>query len=272
MNDDQTHDPKNPTALTPIGDGFDNYSDRIEGDEGAQPQGIIRGAMLKFSATAEWERRDGEIIEPGVKLIVTDIVRAVLKWDATDKTKRPEVTVIPPGQPFPDVQLMNDKAPREEWRQGPNGMQGPFQVQQAVVLLDPLSMETYTYTTSTIGGFIAVRELVDKVKTMRRYRGPVSPIVTLGDAPMRTRFGERRRPSIHIVDWVRMGGGEEPAQAVLPAPSPSPTGGAAAVIEAAPIKIEPAAKTITTIDVAKPLPSVKPVSVSEEMGGDAIPF
>jgi hypothetical protein len=91
-----------------------------------------------------------------VKLIVTDIVRAVLKW-GTDKTQRPETTIVPAGQPFPDVEAMNNAVPKDQWRQGPAGLQGPYQVQQAVVLLEPRSMETFTYTTSSIGGFIAVR-------------------------------------------------------------------------------------------------------------------
>jgi hypothetical protein len=256
-----TDEMKTSTALTPVGDGFDGYSDRVEGDEGAQHQGLIRGSLLKFSNTAEWERRDGETIESNVKLIVTDVIRAVVRW-GTGKGPPEETTVIPAGQPFPDVAAMNEAIPKDQWRQGPAGPQGPFQVQQAVVLIEPRSMETFTFPTSTVGGFIAVRELVDKVKTMRKYRGPVSPIVTLGDVPMRTRFGERRRPHFTIVDWVRMGGGE-PEQPALPAP----------IVEAK-ANPEPAAKPATpinTLDVAAPLPSVAPLTVGEEMN-DAIPW
>jgi hypothetical protein len=237
---------KSSTALTTTGDGFDTYTDRVEGDEGSQPQqGMIRGTHLTFGATAEWERRDGEIIESDVKMIATDIVRAVLKWSA-NKNERPETTIVPPGQPFPDVEAMNEATPKEQWRQGPAGLQVPYQAQKAVYLLEPVSMETFTFTTSTTGGFIAVRELVDKVKVMRKYRGPVSPIVTLGDTMMRTRYGERRRPHFNIVDWVHMAGGDEP-QPALPAPSPSPFSDSSAapvietkpVIEAEPVKAEP---------------------------------
>jgi hypothetical protein len=103
MNDDES---KNSTALTPVGDGFDGYSDDVAGSDNSsqQQQGIIRGTHVTFGSTAEYERRDGEIIEPDVKLIVTSIVRAVLKWPL-EKNARPETTVIPPGQPFPDVDL-----------------------------------------------------------------------------------------------------------------------------------------------------------------------
>jgi hypothetical protein len=239
---------KNSTALTTTGDGFDGHTDHVEGDDSSEQQGLIRGTHLKFGSTAQWERRDSETIGSDVKLIITDIVRAVLKWSA-NKTERPETTIIPPGQPFPDVQAMNDAVPKDQWRQGPAGLQGPFQTQQAVVMLEPRSMEEFTFTTSSIGGFIAVKDLVDKVKTMRRYRGPVSPIVTLGDAPMRTRFGERRRPHFAIVNWVRMGGGDEPPQAALPSPNSS----AAPVIE------------VTAGD------RVAPLTTAEEMN-DSIPF
>jgi hypothetical protein len=239
---------ENTTALTPVGDGFEGFTDRIEGDDRPQPRGIIRGSRLKFSNTAEYELPDGEVIGHDTKLIVTDIIRALAKWGA-GKNDPPETTVIPPGRPFPDVVAMNEA--EDQWRQGPAGLQGPYQTQQLVVMLEPKSMETYTFVTSAIGGFIAVRELVDKVTTMRKYRGPVSPIVTLGDVAMRTRFGERRRPHFTIVDWIRMGGPDEPQQAALPSPAPP-------VIEAKAATVAPAS-------------AVKPVSVGEELN-DAIPW
>jgi hypothetical protein len=121
-------------------------------------------------------------------------------------------------------------------------------------MIEPQSMNTFTYVTSTIGGGIAVRDLVDKVKMMRRYRGQVSPIVTLADTLFKTRFGERRRPHFNVVDWVHMAGGNEPQQAALPAPSPTP---------------------VTPTTAAKPssvtLETIKPVTIAEEMN-DEIPF
>jgi hypothetical protein len=255
-----TEDLKNSNSLTTVGDGFDGYSDRVEGDNSTQqPQGLIRGNHLKFGATAQWERREGETIGPDVKLIVTDIKRAVLKW-GPNKNDRPETTIIPPGEPFPDVEAMNEAVPKDQWRQGPAGLQGPYQSQQAVVLLEPRSMEEFTFTTSSIGGFICVRELVDKVKTMRRYRGPVSPIVTLGDVPMRTRFGERRRPHFNIVDWVRMEGGGEPQQPALPAPSPD--SGVAPIIEVEPVKVEPSPVIEAEPVKAEPAAAAKPAKRS----------
>jgi hypothetical protein len=271
MSDDEL---KNSTALTPIGDGFDGYSDDGAGSDNSQQQqqGIIRGMHVTFGATAEYERRDGETIGSDVKLIVTGIVRAVLKWPP-GKNERPETTVIPPGAPFPDIEAMNNDVPQDQWRQGPAGPQGPYQAQRAITMIEPISMDEFTFTTSTIGGTIACTDLVHKVNVMRRYRGPVSPIITLGDAPMRTRYGERRRPSFHIVDWIRMGG-DEPQQAALPAPSPAGSGSnAARVIEAKPEPAKEAAEPAKKPKRSKSgsFKRAEPLSTKEELN-DEIPW
>jgi hypothetical protein len=185
---DQTKDPNNSTALTPIGDGFNGYSDRVEGDEGTPAShGLFRGARVKFSNTAEWETADGDVIAGDLRLIITDVIRTVVKWGKEPKAPPEETRIVPNGQPFPDVETMNNAIPREHWRPGINGPQGPWQTQHLVMMIEPRSMDEFTFITSTVGGAIAVGELAHKVKTMRKYRGPVSPIVTLGDTPMKTR-------------------------------------------------------------------------------------
>jgi hypothetical protein len=139
-------------------------------------------------------------------------------------------------------------------------------------MLEPISMDEFTFTTSTIGGNIAVTELVSKTKTMRRYRGAVSPIVTLTDALFKTRYGERRRPHFQIVDWVHMGG-DEPPQAALPAPSPAPSsdGSATPVIDAAPVKEEAAALDQPAKKPKRSKSGLKhaaPLSLKEELNDD----
>ncbi len=268
---------KNTTALTTTGDGFDGYSDHVEGDDNPQPRGLIRGSRVKFSNTAEYELPDGEVIDHGTKLIVTDIIRAVAKW-GTGKNEPPQTTVIPFGQPFPDIEAMNESIPKDQWRQGPAGLQGPFQAQRLVVLIEPRSMDEFTFVTSSIGGSIAVGELVHKTQTMRKYRGSVSPLVVLGDRLMKTRFGERRRPHFEIVDWIRMGG-DEPQQVALPAPSPAPSSDSseAPVIEASPvIEAEPVAAAKPAAPAKRTrrsnsLNRVEPLTTSEELN-DEIPW
>jgi hypothetical protein len=271
---------KNSTVPATIGDGFDGYVERTEGDDRPAGQGLIKGTLLRFGATAQWETRDSEVIDGSTKLVAIDVIRAVVKWGAD---KKPEQTIIvPSGQPMPDVAEMNEAVPRPEWRQGLNGPQGPWQAQKLVVLVDPMDMSFFTFATSAIGGFIAIDDLVRKTQAMRKWRGPVSPVVTLDDLPMKTKFGERRRPHFNVVDWIRMGGGgAEPQLPVLPAPKPdSSSDGGAAPVQAAPVKTE----VVSAVETAKAEPggkkrrtqskafavgdNVKPLMTREEMNDD----
>ena len=152
----------------------------------------------------------------GLELAAVNVIRVVQKW----KDGVPEETIIlEPGQKFPDVEKMNEAAPRAEWVEGPDGkMRGPWQAQHIVYLLNLETMDRYSYPTGTVGGGIAVRELVDKTKWMRRLRGEnVHPVVVLSDVFMNTRFGGRQRPSFVIKRWIDLGGDNK----TLPAPSPA---------------------------------------------------
>ena len=130
--------------------------------------------------------------------------------------------MLAPGQRYPDVAAMNAAVPESEWTEGPDGKpRGPWQAQHIVYLLNPLTMDRYTFPTGTTGGHIAVADLVDKVKWMRRLRGEnVYPVVTLSDTFMNTRFGGRQRPHFIIKRWVGLG--EDGKTQALPAPT-SPT-------------------------------------------------
>ena len=103
-------------------------------------------------------------------------------------------------------------------------MRGPWQGQHVLYLLDPKTMDKYSFPTGTTGGRIAVRDLRDKTMWMRRLRGPnVYAVITLADMFMNTKYGGRQRPSFKIVRWVRLGGEGGEVEA-LPGPStPQPT-------------------------------------------------
>ena len=75
-----------------------------------------------------------------------------------------------------------------------------------VYLLDPKTMDRYTFATNSVGGGIATREIVDRTNWMRRLRGDhVYPVVTLADKFMPTNFGGRQRPHFEIKRWVALG-------------------------------------------------------------------
>jgi hypothetical protein len=213
-------------ALMKITDGFEGYEDGIEGDEPQQGGGVIHGAVVKFTNESTWITRSGEELPPDLELIAVDIGRVVQKW----KDQQPvETIVLEPGQKFPNIEELNNKTPRSEWTEGPDKkdkkLRGPWQAQHIIYLLNAATMDRYSFPTGTTGGAIATRDLVDKTKWMRRFRGQhVYPVVTLSDTFMNTRFGGRQRPHFLIKRWVDLGADEK----ALPAPEPPSSPPAAA--------------------------------------------
>jgi hypothetical protein len=238
--------------ITPI-DGFDGFEDRVEDtgddDDKPAPSGVIKGNLLKFSNEAIWKLRDGEEVSPDLELVAVDILRIVQKW--LDK-KPVETRTLEPGEKIPDIKALNDACPKSEWGEYNGKPQGPWQFQYVTYLVDLVTMDRYTFPTGTTGGAICTRDLADKVRLMRRFRGQhVFAVLTLADTFMPTNFGGRQRPHFIIKRWVQIGGGDTPA---LPAPHPTPP-----PIEAA----------------TEPLPGMKTVeepTLSEKMGGDEVPF
>jgi hypothetical protein len=188
-------------------DGFTGFTDDREGDDQRSAgAGAIQGQLVKFTNDFQWVAQ-GEALPPTLELCAIDVVRRVVKWVDQEPVDK---IIVPPGQKFPDVEAMNEKAPREEWREDLNGKEvGPWQIQYLVYLLNLQALDRYTFVTSTIGGGIAVRDLADKTKWIRRIRKSdnVNAIVTLSDTFMRNRFGGRQRPHFVIVRWIGLDGG-----------------------------------------------------------------
>jgi hypothetical protein len=201
-------------------DGFEGYEDGVEGVDRPEGAGLIRDTLLKFSNEAVWVTRDEEEIASDLELIAVNVIRVVQRWQ---DGKPVETIILEPHQKFPDITEMNEKVPREDWLEGPDGHpRGPWQAQHILYLLDPASMGKFTYPTGTVGGRIAISELVDKTVWMRRTRGSnVYAVVTLADKHMKTKFGGRQRPHFEIVRWVRLGGEGEGDVQALPAPTPA---------------------------------------------------
>jgi hypothetical protein len=201
-------------------DNFAGWDDGIEGDDRPEGAGIIQGSLVKFTNEAMWVTRDGDELPADLELVAVDVGRVVQKWRDGQPV---ETIVLEPHQKFPDVEELNEKVPKKEWVEGPDGnMRGPWQAQHILYLLDPRTMDKFTFPTGTTGGRIAVRDLVDKTTWMRRLRGPnVYAVVLLSDAFMNTKWGGRQRPHFKIVRWVSLGseGGQVEA---LPPPVDKP--------------------------------------------------
>ena len=95
------------------------------------------------------------------------------------------------------------------WQPGPDGKsRDPWQSTRFVYLLDPISMEMLTYSTSSSGGRTAVINLADQITRMRELgRVGAQPVVELGAEKMPTKFGMKSKPLFKIVKWY--GGGNE---------------------------------------------------------------
>jgi hypothetical protein len=192
----------------------------IEGEEDRSPAGrVIQGTRIAFTNEATWVDSAGQELPADLELIVVDIARIVQKW--TKDNQPIETIVLAPNQKYPDVRAMNEQCPKSEWREWNGQLQGPWQAQHVAYLLDPVTMNKYSWPTGTTGGNICIRELVDKTKMMRRFRGQhVYAVVKLSDTFMSTRWGGRQRPDLIIKRWVTLDG----SGALPPSETPTLTG------------------------------------------------
>jgi hypothetical protein len=204
-------DSTNTTSLTPI-DGYDE-----DGTEASS-----RGAKyLKFDGATQslwFLREDGTAFKKG-PLYAPDCWEEHIKWIDKQPVERKRKV---PGEAFPDVESLNSKAPKSEWREDFNGNPiGPWRHTFNVGLVDCLDGSRYIVSNSTTGMAIAYDELRERVQFMRKLRGErVVPVVELSTAAMKTKkFGTKQRPHFEIADWRKFGG-SAPAIA-----GPAPNGG-----------------------------------------------
>jgi CHC2 zinc finger/Toprim domain len=149
---------ENKNEVVKIGDGFDGYEDGTEGEQ-ERGGGVIKGAIIKFTNEAAWLLPDEDEIDPKREFIAVDIIRVIQRWH---DAKPAETIVIGPHEKFPDVRKMNDEVPKEEWIEGPDGQpRGPWQAQHLFYLLDPVTMDRFTFPTGTVGGSMAARDFDD---------------------------------------------------------------------------------------------------------------
>jgi hypothetical protein len=239
--------------------------------------GAFGGAKLVKYVTDHFATREGEVIGPEHELVALGLKKLVQKFVGKQLV---DTIIVPDGERVPDIEAMNQAAPREEWGVGLDGKpQGPYVLVLVLKLLNPLNMDRFAFVTNSKGGCIAIGDLTDKTKIMRRFRGPdIAPVITLGTTPFRiARLNiTRKRPDFKVLRWIKLGDGG----GNLPAPdAPKPLAGPESAKPAAapkPVEQAPSAKafapaTLTPASVALG-PAVSEPSLAEEMGGDAVPF
>jgi hypothetical protein len=168
---------------------------------------VIQGELVKC-IDGHWSSRSGADLPK--KLLAIGVINILQRWE---KQNPVDTIVAEPGKPLPNLNDLNAAVPEEAWEVGPDGnKKPPWQFQHVVYLVDMETAAKYTFASGTMGARIAVDNLRDQVATMRTLRGHVTPIVSLGDAPMSTKFGIKVRPAFDIVGWTHLSGVVAPAQ------------------------------------------------------------
>jgi hypothetical protein len=205
-------------------------------------------AILKFSRSHEFITNAGEKIGPERELVSLGLSKVVQKF-----VNKQLVEIIPvgPNDAFPDVDVMNEKAPKEEWGFAFGKPQGPYNKLLILKLLDPETMDRFAFVTRSLGGSIGIGDLTDKIKIRRRLQGAgVVPVVCCRTRPWKTSYNPNdRRPHFEPRRWIKLDGeGEQlpkPAEPpklvtaiaapIVPEAAPKPTASATVVPAAAPI-------------------------------------
>src|SRR5262245_6627611 len=161
------------------------------------------GARLMKYVNDHYATREGEVIEPSREMIVLGLKKMVQKFIGQ---KLVDLIVVADGEKMPDVTAMNEAAPREEWGNDLNGNPvGPFVRVLMLKLLEAKTMDRFAFITSSTGGSIAIGDLSDKVKIMRRFHGPnVVPVVSCGTTNFKTKFGLKKRPNFSVIRWMTL--------------------------------------------------------------------
>jgi hypothetical protein len=193
--------PATPEQHRPVNDD-DGWNDAAA----EMASNVIRGTLLKF---ADWKWTKGtEAIEvkEGTQLVALGTAAAWVKW----KDAKPvEYRMRQSGTVLADREELGD-LDQASWEIGPDDApRDPWANTRFVYLLDPISVEMLTYSTSSWGGRAAVSTLADQITRMRGLsHANAAPIVELGAAPMQTKFGRKSKPIFKIIKWYGGAGGE----------------------------------------------------------------
>jgi hypothetical protein len=247
-------------------DGLDNFD---LSQIGMRESAYGSARILKYN-TDHFVTREGDVISPDRELVVLGLKKVIQKFVGKQLAEPP--IIMPDGEKVPDIEAMNRAAPREEWGVDLNGQpQGPYTLVLVLKLLDARTMDRFAFVTKSKGGAIAIGDLSDKVKIMRRFRGlDIAPVVSLCSTPFRiTRLNiTRKRPDFPVKQWIKLGdaGGD------LPAPeAPKPLAGPESAEKPAAAAAGQGSMR-PVLEAATLGPSVEPPTLQEEMGGDAVPI
>jgi hypothetical protein len=151
----------------------------------------LRGNPARWNETAKWIDRDGLPLPSS--MLVAGFTTELRCWKDKKLEKITE-------HPLPDPAELNAAIPISEWEIGLDGRpRAPWALTYVVYLIDLDRGALYTYANSTFGARLLYENLEEQVTVMRMIRGNhVLPIVRLEQRPMKTQYGMKARPHLHI--------------------------------------------------------------------------
>lgn len=168
--------------------------DAAANDSSASP---AKGAGVKFDNGAYFVGREKTLVQPERQFVAIDVREG---WLFLKKDCPAEYDMRPVGGPKPPRPASYSDP--SEWPDGLDGKPSdPWRYAKFLYLLDPLSAEVFTFTSSTTGGRIGISDLTDQIKLMRSTRPGAVPIVELQSRQMKTKFGMKPRPFFQVVGW-----------------------------------------------------------------------
>jgi hypothetical protein len=233
--------------------------------------GAFGGAkLMKFVQGDFVNPREGEKIGPEREFYAFGLIKTVQKFVGKQLV---ETIIVPPHANFPDIQDMNERAPKEEWGVGLDGKpQGPFTHMLILKFVDIKSYERYAFVTNSMGGGVAVGNLTDKCKIARRAHGPnVTAVITCHSTRWQTKFNQSgKRPDFQVERWVILDGDKQLAK-----PTEAPKAIASSPVNASSIASAPKPDTIATLTTMGPeglsLKTVSAPTRAQELD-DQVPF
>src|SRR5262245_48953245 len=75
-------------------------------------------------------------------------------------------------------------------------------IRENLYLVDQVTGEDYTFSTSSIGGRRAVEDLCRQIRNIRTSHPRACPVVELKTEKMKTRFGLKPKPKFQVISWV----------------------------------------------------------------------
>jgi hypothetical protein len=197
------------------------------------PDGVLAGTkyfgeFINFDE-GKWVHRDKSPMLNTTKLVVLATTEKLQRWK--DGTIDDEIPAKP-GEDLPDIDVLNAGIPSDQWEVGVDGKpRPPWSHARLVFLIDPPTVDRFTYSSATIGARIAINDLAERVAWMSKFRGnAVHAVVDLASRPMKTKFGMRSRPHFQVVSWVISSGGTPTPLVIEPPKGPSGTPGITEVI------------------------------------------